>query len=124
MSSSQISQTQFGLAARGYSIKQDRFNTSSVNANTNFFTINLFPDIFPVAQWNLYITPVASGILSIKRTQTSSAITVTEQLNAGTALVANSAYIFSFFVSQGESINLQYSVNSVISKLVVQEILS
>lgn len=119
-----ISQTPFGIQARNYTIKIDLFNTASITNNTNFFSPDLFTDIWPAAEWNIYITPVASGVLTIKRKQLSSGTVVSEQLNAGASLVANSAYLFSTFLSKGESLNLQYSVTSVISKLIVQETLS
>lgn len=122
--SSPIVQTQFGLVARTFTIVKDLFNTSSINANTNFFTQDLFTSVFPAAEWNIYIVPVASGILTIKRTQTATGAVVSEILNSGAALIANGAYLLSTFVSKGESINLQYSVNSVISKLIVQEMIS
>jgi len=121
---SQIAQTPYGLQARNYTIKADLFNTTSINLNTNILSTNIFTDIWPAAEWTLYICPVGSGTLTLRRTQTSSGTTVSELLNSGAALVANAAYVFSFFVSKGEEINFQYSVSSVITKMTVQETLS
>lgn len=119
-----ITQTSFGLQSKSYTTKKSLFNTNSILAGNNFFTPDLFPDVWDTAVWNIYICPVASGILTVKRTQTATATVVFELLNSGVALTANSAYVFTIFVSKGESINFRYSVNSVISKMTVQEMLS
>jgi hypothetical protein len=79
------------------------FNTA-VNANTNFFANSIAPVNVPCT-FRIYICLSVAGILSVQRTKSS--VTVAEQLNGGTALVANAAYIFDIIVDQGSTINLQ-----------------
>jgi len=49
-------------------------------------------------------------------------VTVSEQLNSGTALAANSAYMFDIIVEAGDTINIQYSVNATCICLKIVEI--
>jgi len=91
----------------------------AVTANTNIFASDLSPTNTPTT-FRIYACFDASGVLTVRRTK--NATTVSEQLNAGTALTANVAYIFDIIVEAGETINLQYSVNATALKLAVLEV--
>jgi hypothetical protein len=58
----------------------------------------------------IYICPSIAGVLSVLRT--FRAVTVTELLNSGNALVAGAGYEFEVPWKTGESINLVYSTPS------------
>jgi hypothetical protein len=53
--------------------------------------------------------------------RTVNGVSVTEQLNNGAALAANSAYGFEISIDYGETINLQYSVSATALKVAVYE---
>jgi len=99
-------------------LKGSVFNTS-VTANTNIFSSDLSPTNSPTT-FRIYACFDASGVLSVVRTKDG--VTVTEQLNDGSALVANGAYMFDIIVESGETINFQYSVNATAIVLKVVEI--
>ncbi len=54
--------------------------------------------------------------------RTKAGTTVSEELNAGSALTADAAYLFDVIVDEGETINLQYSVAATVLKLSVVEV--
>ncbi|MEM3845921.1 MAG: hypothetical protein QXU98_09490 [Candidatus Parvarchaeota archaeon] len=93
------------------------FNTS-IAANTNIFTNSVIP-LFVPTTLKIYASISASGILSVIRTKNG--VSITEQLNNGGALAANSAYAFEIYVDSGESINLQYSVAGTALKIAIYE---
>jgi hypothetical protein len=99
-------------------LKGSVFN-DSVTANTNIFSSDLTPTNNPTT-FRIYACFNASGVLSVVRTRAGT--TVVEQLNGGTALSANCAYMFDILVESGETINLQYSVNATALTLKVLEI--
>ena len=90
-----------------------------VSADTDIFDSDLEPTN-PPCIFRVYACFDASGVLSVRRTKDG--VTVSEQLNAGSALVANAAYLFDIIVDEGETINLRYSVNATCLKLSVVEI--
>jgi hypothetical protein len=94
------------------------FNTA-VTAATNIFKSNLTSSFYP-SVLRIYASFSASGILSVIRTVNG--IPVTEQLNAGNALIANAAYLFDITLDYGETVNLQYSVAATALKTAVYEI--
>jgi len=94
------------------------FNTS-ITANANIFSSDLSPTYTPCI-FRIYCCFDASGVLTVRRTKNG--VIVSEQLNSGSALVANAAYLFDIIVDEGESVNLQYSVNATCLKLSVIEI--
>ncbi|GAJ08109.1 unnamed protein product [marine sediment metagenome] len=69
----------------------------------------------------IYACVSVTGILRVARTQ--DATTVTEDLNSGTALVADAAYMFTVPWRTGDSINIKYSVtDGMIKRLLIDEI--
>jgi hypothetical protein len=99
-------------------LKGSIFNTS-VAANTNVFSPDLSPTD-PPTTFRIYACFDTGGVLTVRRTKAG--VTVGEQLNGGTALTVNAAYIFDIMVESGETINLQYSVNATALKLAVYEV--
>jgi len=95
------------------------FNTA-ITANTNIFDSDLTPTNSPTA-FRIYACFDVAGILTVRRTK--DAVTVSEQLNGGTVLAANAAYIFDVIVESGETINIQYSVDATCLALKVLEVL-
>jgi hypothetical protein len=89
-------------------LKGSIFNTP-IAANTNIFTTSLSPTYTPTT-FRIYACFNTSGVLTVRRTKGT--VTVSEQLNSGTALVANAAYMFDIIVESGETVNLQYSVDA------------
>jgi hypothetical protein len=57
--------------------------------------------------FRIYVCIAVAGILTVDRTLAGA--TVSENLNAGTALVANAGYMFTVSVREAESYNLHYS---------------
>ncbi|MHC1628914.1 MAG: hypothetical protein ACXQTI_08805 [Candidatus Nezhaarchaeales archaeon] len=96
-----------------------RIFNESVNANENILSSDIKPTRTP-AIFRIYCCFNASGVLSVKRTKNG--VTVTESLNGGNSLNANSAYAFDIIVDEGESINLQYSVSCTCLKLSIIEL--
>jgi len=92
---------------------------AGINANTNFFSNNITPTYSP-SVFRIQASFSASGILYVVRTKGST--TVTEALNGGNVLSANAVYVFDIIVEGGESINLQYSVNATILRLLIVEV--
>jgi hypothetical protein len=99
-------------------LKGSLFN-APVSANANIFASDLAPTYSPTA-FRIYACFDASGVLSLVRTRAGTA--VTEQLNSGSALTANAAYMFDVMVEDGETINLQYSVAATALVLKVVEV--
>jgi hypothetical protein len=99
-------------------LKGSVFNTL-VTANTNIFASDLSPTNNPTT-FRIYACFDTSGILTVRRTKAG--ITVSEQLNDGSALVANGAYMFDIIVESGETINFQYSVDATVIVFKVIEI--
>jgi len=99
-------------------LKGSVFN-DAVTADTDIFGSNLTPTNSPTT-FRIYVCFDAAGVLTVRRT--SGGTTVSEQLNSGTTLTANAAYIFDVPVESGESINLQYSVNATALKIMVLEV--
>jgi hypothetical protein len=89
-------------------LKGSLFNTPVV-ANTDIFTTYLSPTNTPTT-FRIYACFDASGVLTVRRKKGT--VTVSEQLNSGTALAANAAYMFDVIVESGETFNLQYSVDA------------
>jgi hypothetical protein len=89
-------------------LKNSLFNTS-IKANTDIFTTYLSPTNTPTI-FRIYVCFDTSGFLTVRRKKGT--VTVSEQLNSGTALVANAAYMFDVIVESAETVNLQYSVDA------------
>ncbi|MEM2946296.1 MAG: hypothetical protein QXI87_08125 [Thermoproteota archaeon] len=105
------------LGRQSIEVKGSIFNTA-VMANTNFFPSNLSPTYVPCI-FRIYACFSVGGVLTVRRTKAY--VTVSEQLNSGSALTLDAAYMFDILVDSGETINLQYSVNATIRKLSVIE---
>jgi hypothetical protein len=99
-------------------LKGSLFNTH-VAANTNIFTTSLSPTYTPTT-FRIYACFDTSGVLTVRRTKGT--VTVSEQLNSGTALEANAAYMFDILLESGETINLQYSVNATATCIKICEV--
>jgi len=98
--------------------KASVFNTV-VTANTDILPSDLSPTRNP-ATFRIYACFSVGGVLTVRRTR--GGVTVSEQLNAGAALAANSAYMFDIIVEAGDTINIRYSVNATCICLKVIEI--
>jgi hypothetical protein len=96
---------------------------TAVVAAQPFMTTPVAPS-FPPSQMEIYVVFDTPGILSVYRTHRNGKTTSVEQLNAaaGLTLLANAGYTFDVPVDQGETINLQYSVNANLLKLSVHEL--
>lgn len=79
---------------------------------------NLTPTSSPVAWFIIYAVFQDDGTLSVIRDGNT-----VEMLNEGDDLLADTAYMFIFPVSQGETIDFVYSTSTTISKLLVLEII-
>jgi hypothetical protein len=85
-------------------LKGEVFN-EAVGAGADIFDADLTPTYSPTT-FRIYAAFDGAAVLSVTRTRAEA--TVTEQLNAGAALIANCAYAFDIVVTTGDSINLQY----------------
>lgn len=94
------------------------FNTPII-ANTDIFIADREPSS-SATTFRIYACLDTAGVLTVRRTRGDT--TVSEDLNAGANLVANSAYMFEILVEELETINLQYSVNARVTSLKVFEI--
>jgi len=92
---------------------------ASVTANTDILSSSISPEHSP-ATFRIYVSFSASGVLSLVRTKNGT--TVVEQLNAGNSLNANCAYAFDILVEGDEQINLRYSVDATLLRLIIIEI--
>ena len=96
------------------------FNTALPAAEANWLGSDIEPTNSP-SYLRIYACVSATGILRVARTV--SAVTVTEDLNSGTALVADAAYMFTVPWRTGDSINIRYSVTTgTIKRLLIDEI--
>lgn len=102
-----------------YPISKGNIFNTVVLAATDFYGAALAPSYAPCG-WRIYVCLSVAGILSVRRT--FGGVTVAENLNAGTALTANAAYIFDISVDVDETINFRTSVGATILKMSVWEI--
>lgn len=86
--------------------KAREFNTVLPAANNNLLGSDITPTNSP-SYIRIYVVMSVSGVLNVMRTV--SAVTITEQLNNGIALVADAAYMFAVPWRNGDSINIQYT---------------
>jgi hypothetical protein len=98
--------------------KDSVFN-QTILANTDMFASDLEPTEAPTT-FRIYACFTVGGTLTVRRTV--GATTVSENLNGGAALVANSSYFFDVAVQYGESINIWYSVGATCLSLKVWEV--
>lgn len=99
-------------------LKDNKFNTVVV-ANTDIFSSALSPIAVPT-YFRIYATFDTAGVLIVRRTLSS--VTISEELNSGAVLTANSAYVFDIIVQSGQTINLQYDIGATALELSVTEI--
>lgn len=97
--------------------KASLFNVA-IAANTNFLAKSISPTNTPCI-FRIYVALDTAGVFSVQRT--SAATTITENMNQGIALAANSAYIFDILVDEDETVNFQTTVAATILKLSVAE---
>ena len=109
----------YSCGSYGYAIPKGSVFNTPISANTDIFSQSLEPTYTPCV-FRIYACFAASGVLTVRRTKDG--VTVSEQLNSGTALTANAAYLFDIIVDEGETINLRYSVNATCLKLSVVEV--
>ncbi len=96
------------------------FNTALPDAEANWVGTDITPTNAP-SYLRIYACVSVTGILRVARTV--GGVTVTEDLNSGTVLVADAAYMFTVPWRTGDSINIKYSVNSgTIKRLLIDEI--
>ena len=113
-----LSNIQFGDTIALADVK----NKAVVNGVDILYPKDLKVTSIPVGWFIVYAVFQDDGVLSIIRYDPSDIASI-ENLNEGDNLLADTAYMFIFPVSQGEEINFQYSVPSTISKLLVLEII-
>lgn len=96
------------------------FNTALPDAEANWLGSDIEPTNSP-SYLRIYACVSVTGILRVART--IDAVTVTEDLNSGTSLVADAAYMFTVPWRTGDSINVRYSVTTgTIKRLLIDEI--
>lgn len=96
------------------------FNTALPGAEANWLGSDITPTNSP-SYLRIYACVSVTGILRVARTV--GAVTVTEDLNSGTALVAGAAYLFTVPWRSGDGINIRYSVTTgTINRLLIDEI--
>lgn len=88
--------------------KVDIFNVALPAAEKDWFGV-IEPTNSP-SYLRIYVCVSASGILRVSRKVANT--TVTENLNGGTALTADAAYIFTIEWRKGDEVKLRYSVTS------------
>jgi len=89
--------------------KASIFNTALPTAESNWLSTNIVPTTSP-SYLRIYVCVSVAGILRIVRT--ISGTTITENMNNGVNLTANSANLFTIEWRNEDSINLRYSVTS------------
>ena len=100
-------------------ILKDRIFNTVILANTDFFVADLVPTNTPTT-FRIYVALDTAGILSVQRT--SLGVPVAENLNSGTALVADASYMFNILVHVADTINLQTTVGAQILYCMVIEV--
>ena len=96
------------------------FNTALPEAEANWLGADIEPTNSP-SYLRIYACVSVTGILRVARTV--AAVTVTEDLNSGTSLVADAAYMFTVPWRSGDGINIKYSVTTgTIKRLLIDEI--
>ncbi len=100
-------------------IQKGRIFNTAVAITTDFFAADLEPTNSPTT-FRIYVALDSGGVVSVQRT--SGGVTVAELLNSGTALTANSAYMFDVLVNEDDTINLQDSVGGQILYCMVLEV--
>ncbi|MBA7612426.1 hypothetical protein ES703_19662 [subsurface metagenome] len=97
------------------------FNTALPAAEANWLLVSDIEPTNSPSYLRIYACVSVTGILRVARTQ--DATTVTEDLNSGTALTADAAYMFTVPWRTGDSINVKYSVTTgTIKRLLIDEI--
>jgi len=100
--------------------KADLFNTALPAAEAPWLGADITPTNSP-SYLRIYACVSVTGILRVART--IGGTTLTEDLNSGTALVADAAYMFTVPWRSGDSINIRYSVTTgTIKRLLIDEI--
>lgn len=102
--------------------KRDSKFNESITANTDILSSDITPYTVP-SYLRIYVTFDTSGILTLRRT--NSGTTINENLvgeGTGGSLVENVPYIFDIVTDEGETYNLQYSVDATLLKLIILEI--
>jgi hypothetical protein len=100
--------------------KADLFNTALPAAEANWLGSDIEPTNSP-SYLRIYACVSVTGILRVART--IGGVTVTEDLNSGTDLVAGAAYMFDVPWRTGDSVNIGYSVTTgTINRLLIDEI--
>ena len=104
-------------------VKIDMFMTRSFTKDVDIFADDLKPDVSPLSIWNIWISPLESGILKLKRSRPIPAESVYELLNGGRPLTEGVTTKLSFPVSKAlnESINFMYSVDSKFIRIIIEE---
>jgi len=96
------------------------FNTALPAAEANWLGSDIEPTNSP-SYLRIYACVSVTGILRVARTV--GGVPITEDLNSGTALVADAAYMFTVPWRTGDSISIRYSVTTgTIKRLLIDEI--
>jgi len=101
-------------------VKAAVFNTALPAAEADILGADITPTNSP-SYLRIYVCVAASGILRVAREVDG--VTIDENLNGGTALTADAAYMFTIPWRTGDAINFEYSVTDAnILRLLVDEI--
>ncbi len=84
------------------------FNVALPAAEVNWLASNIIPTNSPSAL-RIYVCVAVAGILRVVRT--IGAVTITENMNSGTNLIANASYSFTVPWRTGDMVNFRYSVS-------------
>jgi hypothetical protein len=85
------------------------FNTALPTAESNWLASDITPTNSP-SYLRIYVCVSVAGVLRVARTV--GATTITENLNSGSSLAADAAYMFDVAWRSDDSINIRYSVTT------------
>jgi hypothetical protein len=93
-------------------------HNTAITAATNILASDITPSD-PPSVFRIFVAVNTAGVFSARIT--NGGATVGVNLNGGTALTANAAYIFDILVHSGDSVNFQHSANATLLVLRVEE---
>ena len=102
-------------------IEKGRVFNTAIGADTDFFAATLTPTNTPTT-FRIYVVMDTAGVLTVRRRNIATAVTVNENLNAGANLNADAAYIFDFLVTSLEDINFRYGIAATIIYCLIVEL--
>lgn len=92
----------------------------AVTANTDAMTVDFIPR-YDKSFLYFYIVTDTAGVFSVVRINDGTS--VVEKMFGGEPLIANTAYVFTVLVRDGDTFNVQHSVNCNFKTLILKEII-